>query len=330
LLEVLSSAGSDRAVDHARSWLWSEDEDLAAISIRILGERSGPLDTALLVRRVRQDGPPQLRAAALRALDRPALDLETEAILLDALGTEQPVALRHAALEVSAGTWTMMGDPASRRAVVESRARYLPRLRAIAESDPDEATRLIARSQVRLVDEATGAVGESAIEDLEVLAIGCGMRISRRDHIVTGEPATSVRCHDGPWIERPPGRTQRLPSGMEVDEVDRFDDGESMWIAVDTGDDEPCWLTAENVRRRQPDDPSGGPSATTDFDLAIGATVSDSFLELEELGLVETFDRGTALVGVRLLVDSGDEALAAPTSLGDAWRVIRAPPPTAD
>ena len=190
-------------------------------------------------------------------------------------------------------------------------------LRDVAEDDPDGEVRREARHTLAPPDRIIGCVFEVPPPGGSVL--------------IAPDGAASVRCHDGPGIEPPLERARRLPSGLVVGEYDRFDDGESMWLLVGSGENNPCWLPADQVRRERPDDAEDAPASTSDFDMPLAATLDESFLALEEHGIVETFDRGSTLVGVRLTVDPSDaEALAvlreadewAHTPLGEAVRAF--------
>jgi len=310
LLDVLDAAGSERVVSLARARLWDEDERMANTAIRILGHRFAPDHVPVLVQRARE-GPEDLRAAAIRSLDQPVLAAEVADLLFDTLAPEQPRALRIAALQVFSGDGTSFERGPSRTETKASRKQYLGRLRAIAVTDPDEVVRAIAEQTVKTVEE----------DEVVSFSTHCGGVVSRREslRVVAGTDAASVRCHDGPWIERAVERAQRPPAGALVFEDDRFDDGDSLWLSIWAGEEGACWLPATQLRLAQPDDAEDAPSSTSDFDMPLEATLTESFVALEEHGIVETFDRGSTLVGVRLTVDAADDEALAVLRGADEW-----------
>jgi hypothetical protein len=304
LLAALKAAGSTLVLARARQQLWNEDTSVARAAIDVLEHKTDPADIALLTRRARE-GPEALRVHALDALDWSVASPELDRLLRDSLGSEQPLSVRLRAIATF-----HTGSPIE---------RFRQELQVLAFGDTNEVVREAARG---LFEEPTNT-----------MTAMCGCPVSGGTGlpmVVIGDES-STRCYAAPGIEASLERAVRLSVGSLVVANDRFDDGDSMWFSVSSDEDKPCWVPAAAVRQRQPDDSAQTPKSTPDFEMTIEATLDESFRALEEQRIVETFDRGTALVGVRLTVDpADDEALAllreadewAATPLGDAVRAI--------
>jgi hypothetical protein len=115
-----------------------------------------------------------------------------------------------------------------------------------------------------------------------------------------------VRCHDRPGHETDPEDAIRIattPGGTWAQE--RFDDGAEVWVSVVTLARETCWLPADRIRRIGPGEvvPELSGVSTAEIDIAIERANATDFVALEEAGLVERFDDGDRVVGVRLTID---------------------------
>ncbi len=292
LLAALEAAGSTLILSHARKRLWDENAAVARASIDILARHTSAADLPLLVRRARE-GPEALRAHALGALDWAAPAPDLERLLLDSLAPDEPKMVRLTAIGA-----LYAGPPIE---------RFRPTLRALSVGDADEDVREAAKWLVAEHERET----RSRCGGFPV-----GYEVTRM--VVVGDE-TSTRCYDGPSIELPFERAWRLAAGSVVLEHDRFDDGDSIWFSVSNDDDKPCWVPAGTVRAEQPDDVKSAPTETPDFDMPLDATLDESFRVLEEQGIVETFDRGSTLVGVRLSVDPSDDEALTVLQEADKW-----------
>ena len=296
LLEALDAAGSTLVMARARDGLWDENADVANTAIEILVRHPGPDASSLLIRRARE-GPEDVRAHALNSLDWTVRAPELERLLSDSVAPDQPVMVRLAAISALSAE-----SPSE---------RFRPTLRALANDDPDEVIRGMAQW---LADRDDGGITLSS----HCGGVPVGFRAPLM--VVVGDEG-STRCFREPGVEPLPDKARRISVGSRVGEGERFDDGASMWFSLSGDADEPCWVPAAALRWEQPNETPSATSETSDFEMPIDATLAPSFLALEEQGVVETFDRGATLVGVRLTVDSSDEEAMAVLREADEWAV---------
>jgi len=283
LLEALEMQEVEGFLEQCVPWIDSDDVSLAVETIEYLaGEDVEGALPALLERAT--DGPPPVRAAAVRALSGWPDSREALATVIEATRSSD-VTLQRAALQ------TLDSFPyegALRRQEEISRsADAHPCLRATA------ATAL-----------ATPETPETFIELWSNVWRDC-VSVPRWEwsgHVTPLATMDSVRCWRGPEIAGDPDEYPRIPANTTVEIYDRFEARDGLWIEMMNLE---CWVPMDQVAEGPPEIEPAVQPLVEEVDIATDQLATTMVLSLIDAGLLEVFDPHPSVVGVALVVDPG-------------------------
>jgi hypothetical protein len=164
-------------------------------------------------------------------------------------------------------------------------------LEGLAAGDPDPDIRAAARRGLGMIDSNSIVLGTLR-----------GWVPDPPPFRVAPHPdGESRRCWRRPYEERSPEAALRVPAGMPVERLDRFDDGSGPWAQVRYAG-ETCWLPPGSLLRGDPLEtpPMAVDLVRPEVDVPIRRTRDERIRDLLDHGGLEAFDRGESLVGVRV------------------------------
>ncbi|ANM31437.1 hypothetical protein ABI59_20455 [Acidobacteria bacterium Mor1] len=217
-------------------------------------------------------------------------------------------------------------DEEQRAAAQERLDRALfaaPLLRQLADDDPEEWVR------ERAVEELESLFPEDPTT-IETVVLSCGMTVRSSPGTWTSiRGDASQRCMAGPGHEDVKGGIRAAP-GEVLGIQQRFHDGDRLWVSVYSEESDSCWLEMDRLRIQEAevtDDPAEEePAEPTspvrwELDLPRERIAGAAFSSLLAADIVETFDPGIDVVGVRIEIDPRDDlalgALKGAASLRD-------------
>lgn len=308
LMKLLAKLGADGVVERVEPLLDHPEDAVAIAAIETLA-RADRASAALLLPVARNGSGPR-RLAAIDGLGLFFPDGSVSA-LREALATGGPQVRLAAIGAVVGGSFADELEARGIEARLEERRR-------LAEDCEAAWT-----PRGWLVREAMGRLQDGAIGDRTILYDRFDPAPAVRWAVgVVGE---TFRCHGAPEDEPDIDDTIRVRAGTVEAFSDHFDDGERVWLEFEVenaADNWWCWVRSEEVRTVVGSDAttiSQARPAAREFDLAIEDLGIDSIAELQDRGVLETFDRGASLVGARFDARMDGDTAAFLRGLGSEW-----------